>query len=97
MEENKNPTKEQEIATTNDNELKNAIEEQLSKIRNQAMVVGFRVSCSTIRDKINVFEKSPGKKSNNDYKRLIKDIKKFVDQALARENTETDSVETVQN
>lgn len=84
-------------------ELKDAIEEQLSKIRSQSMILGFRVACSTIRDKINAFERSPGNKSNNDHKRLIKDIKKFVEQGLARKMNENGEIEvesdteTVQN
>ena len=102
MEENKNPIEEQEAPTMNDDELKGAIEEQLSKIRSQSMILGFRVACSTIRDKINAFERTPGSKSNNDHKRLIKDIKKFVEQGLARKMNENGEIEvpesgTVQN
>ena len=93
MEENKNPIEEQEEHTMNDDELKGAIEEQLSKIRSQSMILGFRVACSTIRDKINVFERAPGNKSNNDHKRLIKDIKKFVEQGLARKMNENGEIE----
>ena len=74
-------------------DLKDAIEEQLSKIRSQSMILGFRVACSTIRDKINAFERSPGNKSNNDHKRLIKDIKKFVEQGLARKMNENGEIE----
>ena len=57
------------------------------------MILGFRVACSTIRDKINAFERSPGNKSNNDHKRLIKDIKKFVEQGLARKMNENGEIE----
>ena len=93
MEEEKNPIEEQETLTMNDDELKNAIEEQLSKVRRQSMILGFRVSCQTILDKINTFERSPGSKSNNDHKRLIKDIKKFVEQGLARKMNENGEIE----
>ena len=72
-----------------EDDLRNAIEDQLSKIRNKSMILGFRVSCQTILDKINMFENSPGTKSNNDHKRLIKDIKKFVEREVSRENQET--------
>ena len=58
MEENK-PIENQEESLNND-ELKGAIEETLSKIRRQSMILGFRVSCQSILDKINAFEKSPG-------------------------------------
>ena len=92
MEELNNPIEEQEAPTMNDDELKGAIEEQLSKIRSQSMILGFRVACSTIRDKINAFERTPGSKSNNDHKRLIKDIKKFVEQGLARKMNENGEI-----
>lgn len=77
---------------TND-ELKDAIEGTLSKIRNQAMVLGFRVCCQTIFDKLNAFDRTPGSKSNNDHKRLIKDIRKFVETGLSRNINENGEVE----
>lgn len=93
MEENKNPIEEQENDIMADDELKDAIEEQLSKIRNQSMILGFRVACQTILNKINAFERAPGSKSNNDHKRLIKDIKQFVEQGLARKMNENGEIE----
>ena len=81
----------------NNDELKAAIEAQMSKIRSQSMVVGFRVACQTILDKISAFERSPGTKSNNDHKRLIKEIKKFVETGLSRKMTENGEIETTQN
>ena len=92
-EEIKTIEEEQEKPTMSDDELKGAIEEQLSKIRRQSMILGFRVSCQTVLDKITAFERSPGTKSNNDHKRLIKDIKKFVEQGLARQMNENGEVE----
>ena len=84
---------ENEKSILNDDELKGAIEEQLSKIRTQSMILGFRVACQTILDKIAVFERTPGSKSNNDHKRLIKEIKKFVEQGLARKMNENGEIE----
>lgn len=88
-------------------ELKSAIEAQLSRIRSQNLALGFRVCCQTVLDKITAFEHSPGSKSNNDHKRLIKDIKKFVETGLSRKmnekgeievpTTEETEAETVQN
>lgn len=99
MEENK-ITEEQKEPLSND-ELKGAIEETLSKIRRQSMLLGAQVVCQTILDKITQFERIPGSKSNNDHKRLIKDIKKFCEIGLSRKvNTdgETESIEeTAQN
>ena len=91
MEENKAIENQEE--TLNNDELKGAIEETLSKIRRQSMILGFRVSCQSILDKINAFERSPGSKSNNDHKRLIKEIKKFVEQGLARQMKEHGEIE----
>lgn len=85
-----------QMPQTND-ELKNAIEAQLSKIRTQSMILGFRVSCQTVLDKISAFERSPGTKSNNDHKRLLKELKKFAEQGLARQMNENGEIETVQN
>lgn len=93
MEELNNTIEEQEKPTMNDDELKGAIEEQLSKIRRQSMILGFRVACQAVLDKINEFERSPGNKSNNDHKRIIKDIKKFVEQGLARKMNETGEID----
>lgn len=65
-------------------ELKGAIGETLSKIRTQSMLLGAQAICKTIADKIYIFESSQGKKSANDYKRLIKDVKKFCEVGLSR-------------
>ena len=89
---------------TND-ELRKSVEEQLEKIRNQSMLIGAQVSCKVILDKINTFERSSGKKTNNDHKRLIKDIKNFCQTGLSRkvnfdgttEAVEEPVSETVQN
>ena len=84
-------------------ELKSAIEDQLSKIRRQSMLLGFQVAAQSVLDKITIFERTPGNKSNNDHKRLIKEIKKFCEQSLSRtvntdgETEVTNEVETVQN
>lgn len=99
MEENK-PIENQE-ETLNNDELKSAIEEGMSKLRRQSMLLGAQVICQTVLDKITKFENTPGSKSNNDHKRLIKDIKKFCEVGVSRKvNTdgETEPVEeTVQN
>ena len=92
-EEIKTIEEEQEKPIMADDALKDAIEDTLSKIRRQSMILGFRVGCQTVLDKITAFERSPGTKSNNDHKRLIKDIKKFVEQGLARQMNENGEVE----
>ena len=93
MEENKNTIEEQESETVEKDDLKEAIEEQLSKIRRQSMVLGFKVSCQAVLDKIAAFDRTPGSKSNNDHKRLIKDIKKFCETGLSRNVNENGEIE----
>ena len=98
---------EQEIDPMDNDELKKAIEEQLSKIRRQNILIGAQTVCKVVLDKINAFERSPGNKSNNDHKRLIKDIKKFCETGVSRKvnadgetepiNEESTEPETVQN
>ena len=96
-----NKTIENQTEQLNNDELKGAIEETLSKIRRQSMLLGAQVICKTILDKIVAFDAIPGSKSNNDHKRLIKDIKKFCEVGMSRKvNTdgETELVEeTAQN
>lgn len=90
-----------EITPEAKDELKEAIDETLSKLRMQSMLLGAQAICQTILDKIITFERNPGSKSNNDHKRLIKDIKNFCEVGLSRKvNTdgETEPIEkTVQN
>lgn len=86
-------------------ELKDTIEETLSKIRRQSMLLGAQVMLQTVLDKITAFERKPGSKSNNDHKRLIKDIKQFCETGLSRkvnadgetEVVEKTETETTQN
>lgn len=78
-------------------ELKDAIEETLSKLRRQNLLLGAQVICQTILDKIIAFERTPGSKSNNDHKRLIKDIKNFVEVGLSRKVNTDGETEAIQN
>ena len=82
MEENN--TIEQQVDTEQKDELKTAIEKTLDKIRSQGMLIGAQVMLQTVLDKITDFERKPGSKSNNDHKRLIKDIKQFCERGLSR-------------
>lgn len=65
-------------------ELKAAIVTRMQSIYNDGMVVGFQTACHTALDKIYKFESSPGKKSNNDHKRLLKDLKKLFETGISR-------------
>lgn len=90
----------QEGSKTND-DLKGAIEETLDKIRRQSMLLGGQAMCQVILNKIYAFESSQGKKSTNDYKRCIKDIKHFCEVGVSHKvnaGGETEPIEeAVQN
>lgn len=101
---------EEEVVTDKDSAdapLKEAIEEQLKKIRRQNMLIGFQTACRVALEKIIVAERKPGKRTMNDYKRLIKDLRQFCETGLSRTvNTdgetepvkeESSTEETVQN
>ena len=97
MDEEIKTTEEQNQAPLDNNELKQAIEERLSKIRRQSMLLGCQVICQSVLDKINTFEKTPGNKSNNDHKRLIKDIKKFCETGVSRKVNTDGETEPINN
>lgn len=88
-------------------ELKEAINNQMRKLQRQSMLLGSQAMCSVILEKIVTTTNKPGKRTMNDYKRLIKDIEDFCRTGLSRKvNTdgETEPVkedstmeETVQN
>lgn len=80
-------------------ELKAKTEEKFSKFQSDMMILGVRIGSRTINNMIVEFKKSPGKKSTNDYKRLIKKIEDFCNRSLAKDEPSEESfaAETVQN
>lgn len=93
MEETKNN---QEATQLDEGQFKAAVEETLEKVRTQSMLIGCQVICQTILDKIYAFERSQGKKSANDYKRCLKELKKFAEIGISR-NVNTDGTTTLKN
>ena len=91
----------------NNDELKSAIETQLSRIRRQSMLLGFQVACHSVLEKIIATTSKQGKITMNDYKRLVKDLDQFARTGISRKvNTdgeteiieeEVSTAETVQN
>ena len=76
--------------------LKEAINEQLKKIQRQNLLLGAQTICHTVLEKILKAENQPGKRTMNDYRRLVKDLKKFCETGLSRKvNTdgETEPIE----
>lgn len=91
-------------AEENKDLFKEAVEEQLKKIRNQSMVIGFKTALQVVIEKILAVKGKPGKTTLRDYERLMKDIEQFCITGLEQKNDEeeTDSPdetnsETVQN
>ena len=84
FENEENEVVESDNTSEQDDALKEAVYTQMRKIHNEGMIVGFQTACHTALDKIYAFERSAGKKSTNDYKRCIKDLKKFFEIGISR-------------
>lgn len=102
IEEIQNVEEENENNLVDNEEFKEAVQAQMRKLHNQGMVIGFQTACNTVLDRIYAFDRKPGSKSTNDYKRLVKDIKKFCETGVSRKMNENGEVktaetETVQN
>lgn len=88
-----------------DDDFKELVYTRMRKIYNDGMIVGLQTACHTALDKIYAFERGAGKKSTNDYKRILKDLKKFFEIGISRkantdeaaESEENTDAETVQN
>ena len=88
---------EQQEETVQKDDLKEAIEQTMDKIRTQSMLLGAQTICQTIVNKIYAFEASQGKKSANDYKRCIKSIKKFCETGLSNNVSTDDTTEQIEH
>lgn len=80
-------------------EVKAKAEEKFSKFQSDMMILGVRIASKSINNMIAEFKKTPGKKSANDYKRLIKKIEDFCNRSLSKDepNDEASTEETAQN
>ena len=77
-------TAQKPVSEMQDDKLKEAIEAQLTKIRRQSILIGAQTACTVILEKIMTAAKQPGKRSMNDYRRLIKDIENFCQTGISR-------------
>ena len=82
--------------------LKEAIEAEMKKIQSKSMLIGTQTFCHVVLEKIALAMNRPGKRTMNDYKRLIKDIQTFCEIGISRnideDSTDKESAaETVQN
>ena len=72
------------VSDMNNQELKDAIEEQMRNLRRQSILVGAQTACNVILQKIHAYMTKPGKKSYRDYERLIKEIQTFCETGVSR-------------
>ena len=91
MDENNKDLIQEEVASAevdteakSNDQLKEAIEAQMRKIQRQSMLIGAQTFCSVTLDKIHSAMNRPGKRTMNDYKRLIKDIEDFCTKGISR-------------
>ena len=73
-----------ETPTMDKDELTKAVEATMEQIRTQSMLLGAQAMCSVVLQKITVAMNKPGKRSLNDYKRLVKEITDFCETGLSR-------------
>ena len=72
----------------NDEMLKNLVDETLSTVRNQAMILGYRVACHTIMDIISSWRQPNC--SHREYERIFKRVEEFCGKALNQTEKVTD-------
>ena len=90
---------EEQLNATEDSEeiIKSALEEQLKKVSRQNFLIGAQTICYTVLEKITAAMNQPGKRSMNDYKRLIKDIESFCRTGLSRKVNTDGETEPMEN
>ena len=82
---------------TEEDPLKEAIEVQLRKIQRQNMLIGAQTMCTVILEKIVAATNKPGKRTMNDYKRLVKDIENFCQVGISRKVNQYGETELIEN
>lgn len=83
-----------DTSAMNNDELKGAINQTLEKVRNQGIVIGYRVACQTILQMIAQWRQPNC--SHREYERIFKKVEEFCGKALKQEET-AKTEETVQN
>lgn len=77
--------------------LKEAIDAQIKKVQMAALLSGSKAICGVVLQYITEFQKQSGKKSANDYKRLIKKISNFCSISLNKTINENGDIVDVEN
>ena len=84
LEEENVQADEGDTSQMSNDELKSAIENQMSNLRRQSILIGAQTACNVILQKIYTHQAKPGKKSYRDYERLVADIKQFCETGISR-------------
>lgn len=75
---------ESDTSKMSNDELKEAIENQMRNLRRQSILVGAQTACNVILQKIYTHKAKQGKKTYRDYERLIKEIQEFCETGVSR-------------
>ena len=73
-----------EVAKLGKDELTKAIEERMSQLRTQSMLLGAQSMCRVVLSKIYAVTHKPGKISMRAYERLVKDLTQFCETGISR-------------
>ena len=74
-------------SSMDDDKLKEAIDDTLSRIRTQSMVLGYRTACMTIMQLMSGWRKPNC--SHREHERIFKKIEEFCGKALKQDNKES--------
>ena len=77
-----------ETTPMSDDELKEAIDATLERIRTQNMIIGYRTACMTIMQMISGWRKPNC--SHREYQRIFKKLEEFCGKALKQEENNTE-------
>jgi len=70
------------IKNIDEEKLKESVNEVLEKVRTQAMLLGGRSMAMVIANIIDESMRQPGKRSMNDMKRIVKNVRDFCQKAI---------------
>lgn len=65
--------------------LKEKVDEVVEKLRTQAMLLGAKTMATVIYNMLQGFHNAPGKRTLNDYRRIVKQVEKFCKTSVDRE------------
>lgn len=80
-----------------DEALKEAISTQMKRVQMVFLLNGSKAICGVVLQYITEFQKQSGKKSANDYKRLIKKISNFCSVSLGKTINENGDIVDIKN